>query len=508
MATRARPKINASSDPPSWEVAEAALCERDHDPAYADAPVLDAYARVSVNPDTGDLEKTDRQLSDILGNIAGRHARLGQVHRDDNVSAYKARRSTTAWARLVIRLEARQAAGVVAWHTDRLLRQPRDLERLVDFGDRGLLVASCFGDYKLDSADDRFTLRVLTAAAAKESDNISRRQIRKHAALRGAGYSNGGTRPFGFQGRATQIAPEEQIALERDAIAWGVEAMLSGVSMRAICTEWNARGLRPTQRIRAWHPDSLRRVLDRARNAGLIEYQGQIVGVLRDVEPIISRDDFEAVRAMVVSRKRGRPPGPKHMLSGIMRCALCGAAMSGKTEANITYADGQPRRIYRCSPDRGCTKVSIDGRRADQWARDLVLAVLSDPKHAQAVARSSAALAKVSDAIESVHATQRGIAARLGDGRMSLDAHDAAADPLARRLTALEAERDALLATGAGSTPTTRARADLEAEWDAASTETRRALVAQAAPRGISCAPTIKRGPASNPADRLAVIRQ
>lgn len=64
------------------------------------------------------------------------------------------------------------------------MRQPRDLERLIGFGDSGLLVASCHGDFNLASSDDRFTLRILTAAAANASDDTSRRQRRKMAALR------------------------------------------------------------------------------------------------------------------------------------------------------------------------------------------------------------------------------------------------------------------------------------------------------------------------------------
>ncbi|MDQ1246404.1 MAG: hypothetical protein QG597_772 [Actinomycetota bacterium] len=40
-------------------------------------------------------------------------------------------------------------------------RRTRDLERLIGFGDSGLLVVSCQGDFDLASSDDRFSLHGL-----------------------------------------------------------------------------------------------------------------------------------------------------------------------------------------------------------------------------------------------------------------------------------------------------------------------------------------------------------
>lgn len=37
--------------------------------------------------------------------------------------------------------EKRLIQGIVIWHVDRLFRQPRDLERLIDLADTGFLVA-------------------------------------------------------------------------------------------------------------------------------------------------------------------------------------------------------------------------------------------------------------------------------------------------------------------------------------------------------------------------------
>lgn len=52
------------------------------DPAYADAPVLDVYGRISINPETGETDKVDRQIEDTLREVLRRNARLGEVLRE------------------------------------------------------------------------------------------------------------------------------------------------------------------------------------------------------------------------------------------------------------------------------------------------------------------------------------------------------------------------------------------------------------------------------------------
>jgi hypothetical protein len=109
-AALAKTATTATKEPRTWRELAALLRERDHDARYEDAPVLDAYARISQSPE-GDLEKTDRQLLDILRNIQGRHARLGEPLRDENRSAWNRKAKREGWNRLVQRLEDGHAAG-------------------------------------------------------------------------------------------------------------------------------------------------------------------------------------------------------------------------------------------------------------------------------------------------------------------------------------------------------------------------------------------------------------
>src|SRR5919112_1151377 len=60
-----------------------------------------------------------------------------------------------------------ESQGIAVWHVDRLFRQPRDLEKLIDLADHGFWVISSHGSRDLSDPDDRFILRIEVAHAAR-----------------------------------------------------------------------------------------------------------------------------------------------------------------------------------------------------------------------------------------------------------------------------------------------------------------------------------------------------
>src|SRR5882757_8523473 len=159
-------------------------------------PVYDSYGRLSRVPETGELEKIEDQWSDNqvvidrLGGVLG-------AELSDGLSAWKRTVRRPGWEQLLARVQAGESDGIVVWHTDRLFRQPRDLEALIELGDRGFLVASAHGARDLSDPDDRFILRIEVAHAARSSDDTSRRIKRRFQTLRANGQRTGGPRPFG-----------------------------------------------------------------------------------------------------------------------------------------------------------------------------------------------------------------------------------------------------------------------------------------------------------------------
>src|SRR3954453_9334631 len=187
-------------------------------------PVFDSYARLSWNPSTRELEKIDTQHDDNEATI-GRHGGTSGLHLDDGLSAWKRNVRRPGFERLLERASRGESQGIAVWHVDRLFRQPRDLEKLIDLADKGFRVISSHGARNLSDPDDRFILRIEVAHAARSSDDASRRIRRRLRDYRERGRPAG--RPgFGFEriDRSTKM---------RDLPADGVRSAVSAELVHA-----------------------------------------------------------------------------------------------------------------------------------------------------------------------------------------------------------------------------------------------------------------------------------
>jgi DNA invertase Pin-like site-specific DNA recombinase len=300
----------------------------------AAVPVYDSYARLSKNPTTGEYEKIETQLSDNrlvierLGGVLGREL-------EDGLSAWKRNVRRPGWEELLERVQSGQSNGIVVWHTDRLFRQPRDLEKLIELADKGFTVASARGTRDLSDPDDRFILRIEVAHAARSSDDMSRRVKRRLRTFKETGRSTGGGRAFGWPGRDRRWTPgpeeteedrpmvsDELVEREREAMRQGTDALLAGISDRAIAKDWNSQSLRTVTGLTFQHV-AIKKTLLRPKNAGLIEDDdGTLIGSLPG-EPIIAVEKFERLRAKYAARGRGRVAGevgPGYIGSGVLTC--------------------------------------------------------------------------------------------------------------------------------------------------------------------------------------------
>ncbi|MPZ82035.1 MAG: hypothetical protein GEV28_17240 [Actinophytocola sp.] len=142
--------------------------------------VYDSYGRLSRVPETGELEKIETQLADNRKVVKRLRGSLGE-ELSDGLSAWKRGVRRPGWERLLERVRSGESDGIVVWHTDRLFRQPRDLETLIELGDKGFRVASAHGERDLSDPDDRYILRIEVAHAARSSDDTSRRAKRPHS---------------------------------------------------------------------------------------------------------------------------------------------------------------------------------------------------------------------------------------------------------------------------------------------------------------------------------------
>src|SRR5262249_46218013 len=145
--------------------------------------------------------------------------------------------------------------------------------------------------------------------------------------------------------------PEVSAALvkrERQALREATTAIAAGVSDAAIAREWNAQGVRAANG-REWIPTTVKSVMLRASNAGVIEHDGELGGRMPG-EPIVDPRDFERVRAIYAARRRGRVAGEvgeRYVGTGILRCGQpgCGRKLSARKAPDFYKGT----EIYRAS---------------------------------------------------------------------------------------------------------------------------------------------------------------
>jgi len=417
-----------------------------------------------------------------------------------------------------------ESDGCVVWHTDRLFRQPRDLETLIELAEKGYKVFSAHGERDLADPDDRFILRIEVAHAARSSDDTSRRLKKRFTTFRAQGRSTGGPRRFGFPGKDQTWVPAEGeskadqpdvsaelVERERRAIVEAAEGLVSGsMSAGDVVTAWNATGLR-TVAGREWIHATVTATMKRLSLGGHVVHEGKIVGRLEG-EPILSERTYDRLQALFAGRKRGRRVGESYVGTGILRCGGCGRKLTARKQTGKKYPDDTTRATYFCAKQRrGCGTVFIDRRSVDAELLAFTVRRLSDARHASEVSalRSQAAerLAAVRSEIAEVETLQEGLSARVGARKMSLEAFDVANEPLVRDLAALLAERDVLADGVPDATGEPESAEVLEQEWIDGDVAERRAMLARAIGRDkLAVFPSTRTGKRAFDRTRLRLL--
>jgi site-specific DNA recombinase len=397
------------------------------------------YCRISQDR-SGDGLGVSRQEDDCRALIERRGWTVAGLYVDDDRSAYSGRRRP-AYEELLAELKAGMFDAIVAWHPDRLHRSPRELEDFIDLVEASSVAVATVqaGEYDLGTASGRMTARVVGAVARAESEHKSERIKRQREQAASRGEYHGGGRAYGYESDGVTIVPDEA-AMIREA----AQRVFAGESIRSIAIDWNSRQV-PTARGKPWQTTSLRGMIAGPRIAGRRVLRGEDAGPAV-WPPIISHDDHLRIVATLGNPRvttRGRPP--THLLTGMLRCGLCGARLA----SNTTKARGQ-RFICNPGPGRpGCGRIAIAAHNVDTLITEAVLTRLDSPTLAHALRE---------DATGNDHGTVNELAA-LQAQLEALD-HDFYVEGLINRkrwLTvtqALEAKTDAIRNTLARQTRT------------------------------------------------------
>lgn len=341
------------------------------------------YARISRDRAGAGLG-VERQTADCEALAARIGWTVVETITENDVSAYKGVRK--GYRRLLAELEAGRADAVIAWHNDRLHRQPVELEHFMTVVEKHAVEVQFVqtGLADLATPSGRLMARHMGSMGRYESEHRSVRVKAAREQMADQGRWGGGERPFGYQADGLTLHDVEAPVLRA-----ATEMLLGGASLRSIVRMMNDAGMVTTRKGAAWTPLSVAALLRRPRNAGQLVHQGK---VHRDAPwpGIVTVDELRAVNDILdrPSRKTSRGNQPRWLGSMLYHCGLedCGDTL-------VVGTSGQHRQpAYRCQSSirkggpRHVTRAAVT---LDGYVSAAIIAHLKKPEFAELYTRQA-----------------------------------------------------------------------------------------------------------------------
>lgn len=427
------------------------------------------YLRLSLDPN-GDKLAIERQREDCTA-LAQRHGLEIVEYVDRDLSAYKRSVRRPAFEQLLTDVATGALDRIIVYRLDRLARQPRDLERVVDALETSHAELLSVSEPQFVGSAGLLMMRILVAFANNESSVKSERVSRAYRHLADTGqFRSKGRRQFGFELDGSHN--EAEAALVREAIG----RVLEGEGVSSIRNDWHARGLRTTTGAE-WRTNNLSRTLRSPRVAGLSVYHGEVVAQ-GQWQAIVPEEQWRTFLAMLDHEIVPRREKTTHLLSQLVRCGKCGKNLAPiwwtPPAGSTSRASKFPRYACRAKSMGGCGGVSTTAVRLEGEVTARVLAALDSPLTAEAVAEGAVD--------QGALLTQL----RATEGRLSELASMYAADDITKgewqaARTKLVAEVDSLkeaLTGGPSPLAALGGAGAIRTQWDSQSVAWQRAVIA------------------------------
>lgn len=294
------------------------------------------YVRISQDR-SGEGLGVERQREDCEALVVRRGWTTVELFVDNDISASSAK-ARPAFDRMVQGIRDGRFDAVVTYRSDRLYRQVRQLEGLVDLvNEKGIEIDTvASGGLNLTTADGRFVARMLGSASQHESEAMGERIRREKAKKAELGLPNGGPRPFGYKSDLITIdEAEATIVLE------AASRVISGESLMSVTRDLVRRGV-TTSTGKQWRHKSLGNILMGPRWAGLRQHNGSLRPAVW--KGILTVEQHHLLCVLLAPQRRTRPVR-RHLLTGLVWCTRCGGRMEGHLRKE------QPE--YRCPGEFG-----------------------------------------------------------------------------------------------------------------------------------------------------------
>ncbi|WP_311874535.1 recombinase family protein [Vagococcus carniphilus] len=253
-------------------------------------------------------------------------------------------------SKLINDVKLKKIDTVLVYKLDRLSRSQKDTLYLIEdvFGVNDVSFVSLNENFDTATPFGKAMIGILAVFAQLEREQIKERMTMGKIGRAKSGKSmSWNWAPFGYKHKDDTF---EIVEIEAQIVKRIFMDYLSGISISKLKDHLNDEG--HIAKDIPWSYRTIRQTLDNPTYAGFTKYKDLIFPGLH--EAIISEDVYNRVQKELDIRQKQayarsnnpRPFQAKYMVSGIIRCGHCGAALS--LQQYGIKKDGTRTKIYRC----------------------------------------------------------------------------------------------------------------------------------------------------------------
>ncbi len=290
----------------------------------------------------------------------------------ESVSAFKPYKRPV-FKDMIERIQKGEAQGIIAWHPDRLSRNPIDAAQIIYLLDTGELKDLKFCSFGFENSPEGKMLLQITMSQSKYSSDKLSKDVKRGIDKKASSGWRPGLAPLGYTNSRTKLKGEQNISNDPERFhlvkqLW--QMMLTGnYSVAELINIANNR-LKLTQPAtlrrpeRKVHLSTLYRILTHPFYYGWYEWpEGSGNWVKGNHEPMITGEEYDQVQKLLGKEGRPRPKKHRFAFTGMMRCGNCGAMITAETKVKRQKNGNIHHYLYyRCTKrkDKNCPERAVE----------------------------------------------------------------------------------------------------------------------------------------------------
>ena len=317
-----------------------------------------------------------------------------------------------------------------------------------------------------DNATGRLLEGIIESVDEYYSENLAQEVVRGMREAASRGFFLGSKAPFGYTRVKVSDGVKERPTLEIDPDAAPIvreifESSRRGNGLKEICKELNGRGI--TIRGKRWQKSTVHNMLTNEAYTGTAVWgvkskdqkAGEPVRVENAWPALVARETFDAVQSGMHERapaqQRPARVGSQYLLSGLLRCGVCGKPYSGQAAKSGKFAYYVCASLFRegagaCSNGRYLNASKLEDLVIEK-VRERILTEETITELVTLVAEEIDALAgEVNGRLTAINAELSDVETRLENLYQALETKQLPIEALSPRILALKSRQDQLVA--------------------------------------------------------------